>query len=238
MGWNIFLALVTLVIAWSLSRSMPVVLGGWVGRLAGRTATRLDDHLVEELDQAAGRIALAAGIWLAWVALEVPGRLGALGEALLLIGVVVTAGALLYEALVATFEFLADPHDDPGRDMISPFEGRFRGFAAGLTVALVLILVLAVLGLDGAFLGGLVLVLGLGAILGLGPGIKELWAGLELIHTAGWRPGMRLAVAETEGELSRITPAGVVLNTAEGQLLLANNRARSAATVLTGEGGG
>lgn len=236
MGWNIFLALVTLVIAWSLSRSMPVVLGGWVGRLAGRTATRLDDHLVEELDQASGRLALAVGVWLAWVVLEVPGRIDALVEGLLLIGVVLTATALLYEALVAAFEFLADPHDDAGRDMISPFESRFRGFAGGLAVTLVLILVLAVLGLDGAFLGGLVLVLGLGAILGLRPGIKEFWAGLELIHSAGWRPGIRLAVAESEGELARITPSGIVLNGAEGQLLLANNRARTAATVLAGEG--
>jgi len=71
---KILLALLVLLIFWSLSRSMPVVLGGWVGQLAGKTATQLDDHLVEELDGATGRVALAVGLWLAWETLGLSGR--------------------------------------------------------------------------------------------------------------------------------------------------------------------
>ncbi|HKJ71181.1 MAG TPA: hypothetical protein VKA55_05470 [Gammaproteobacteria bacterium] len=231
MTWKILLALVTLVVFWSLSRSMPVVLGGWVGKLAGKTATRLDDHLVEELDDASGRVALALGLWMAWQALGLAGRFDTLVATVLLLGVVVTGAVLLFEALVAVFEFFSDPHDDGGREMLRPFEARFRQLAGGLAVLAAGVLGLAALGVDGALLGALALTAGLVAALSLQPTLQELSAGLDLIRGNGWRPGMRITIGEQTGSLVAVGPAAVTLDAADGQVQVANSRALGAAVV-------
>lgn len=237
MTWKILLAAAILVVAWSLSRSMPVVLGGWVGKLAGRTATRLDDHLVEQLDEASGRTVLASGLWLAWEALAVPGGFGTLITCLLLIGVVLTGAFLFYDALVATFEFLADPHDDKAREMMPAFEGRFRRCAGALSVLAAGGLILGILGLDGALAGALVITGGLAGVLGFQPAIREFWAGLDLIRMAGWRPGMRVHLEGDEGELVAILPSGVTLETGEGRANVANTRAIASGVITRFEEG-
>ena len=231
MTWKILLAVVTLVVFWSLSRSMPVVLGGWVGKLAGKTATRLDDHLVEELDDASGRVALALGVWLAWEVLGLSGRFDVFVGTLLLLGVVTTAAVLVYEALIAVFQFFSDPHEDSGREMVRPFEARFRQFAGGLVVLGGGVLGLAAVGVDGALLGALALTVGLVGALSLQPTLQEFSAGLDLIRGSGWRPGMRIGIGEHSGTLAAVSPASVTLDTAEGQVQVANSRALGAAVV-------
>jgi len=235
MTWKILLALVILVVFWSLSRSMPVVLGGWVGKLAGKTATRLDDHLVEELDGASGRLALAVGLWLAWAALGLEGGFAAGVAAVLLIGVVATGALLAFDALVAVFQFFTDPHEEAGREMLSPFEARFRQVAGGLVVLAGAALGLAAVGVEGTLLGALVLTVGLFAGLSLQPSLQEFSAGLDLIRGSGWRTGMRLAIGDHSGTLAAITPAAVTLDTAEGQVQIANSRALTTAVVQAKE---
>ena len=234
---NILLALAVVVVAWSLSRSMPVVLGGWVGKLAGRTETRLDDHLVEELDGASSRVALAGGLWLAWVALDLQGRFDALVETLLLLGVVFTGGVLVYEALVAVFEFFSDPHEDAGREMLRPFEERFKLLGGGLVALVGSALGLGALGVSGTLLGALVLTIGIVSALALQPTLQELSAGLDLIRRAGWRPGMTVTIGEHTGTLRDVTPAAVTLDSGESQVYIANSRALVAAVVQVGEQG-
>jgi hypothetical protein len=233
MTWKILLAVVTLVVFWSLSRSMPVVLGGWIGRLAGKTATRLDDHLVEELDDASGRLALAVGLWLAWAVLGLDGGFAALVATLLVLGVVFTGAVLVYEALVAVFEFFSDPHEDSGREMVRPFEARFRQLAGGLVALGGGALGLAAVGVDGTLLGALALTVGLVGALSLQPSLQEFSAGLDLIRGSGWRPGMRLSIGEHNGTLATVSPAAVTLDTSEGQVQIANSRALGAAVVQT-----
>ncbi len=235
---NILLALAVLVVFWSLSRSMPVVLGGWVGKLAGRTETRLDDHLVEELDGASGRLALAAGLWLAWQALALEGRFDLLIGAVLLLGVVFTGSVLAYEAMVAVFEFFTDPHEEAGREMVAPFEDRFKQLAGGLMALVGTALGLAVLGVDGTLLGALALTVGLISALALQPTLQELSAGLDLIRRAGWRPGMRITIGEHTGALQEVSPAAVALDSGDGRVYVANTRALGMAVVQSGEQGG
>lgn len=231
MTWKILLALVVLVVFWSLSRSMPVVLGGWVGKLAGKTETRLDDHLVEELDDATGRVALAVGLWLAWETLGLGGRFDTFLATLLALGVVVTGAVLVFEALVAIFQFFSDPHDDAGRDMLRSFEARYRQLAGGLVVLGGGMLALVTVGVDGALLGALALTVGLVGALSLQPVLQELSAGLDLIRGSGWRPGMRISIGEHSGTLASVSPSTVTLETAEGQVQIANSRALGAAVV-------
>lgn len=231
MTWKILLALVVLVVFWSLSRSMPVVLGGWVGKLAGKTETRLDDHLVEELDDATGRVALAVGLWLAWETLGLSGRFDTFLATLLALGVVVTGAVLVFEALVAIFQFFSDPHDDAGRDMLRSFEARYRQLAGGLVVLGGGMLALVTVGVDGALLGALALTVGLVGALSLQPVLQELSAGLDLIRGSGWRPGMRISIGEHSGTLASVSPSTVTLDTAEGQVQIANSRALGAAVV-------
>ncbi|MEF8792427.1 hypothetical protein [Thiohalorhabdus sp.] len=231
MTWNILLALVILVVFWSLSRSMPVVLGGWVGKLAGKTETRLDDHLVEELDDATGRVALAVGLWLAWQALGLEGGFDIFLATLLALGVVLTGSVLVFEALVAIFQFFSDPHEDRGRDMLRPFQARFRQLAGGLVVLGGGMLTLATVGVDGVLLGALALTVGLVGALALQPTLQELSAGLDLVQGSGWRPGTRISIGEHTGTLASISPATVTLDTSEGQVQIANSRALGAAVV-------
>jgi small-conductance mechanosensitive channel len=231
MTWNILLALVILVVFWSLSRSMPVVLGGWVGKLAGKTATRLDDHLVEELDDASGRVALAVGLWLAWAALGLDGGFATVVATVLVLGVVATGAVLVFEALVAVFQFFSDPHEDSGREMLRPFEARFRQLAGSLVALAGGVLGLAAVGVDGALLGALALTVGLVAALSLQPTLQEFSAGLDLIRGSAWRPGMRISIGDHSGTLAAISPAAVTLDTAEGQVQIANSRALGAAVV-------
>ncbi|MFB6260545.1 MAG: hypothetical protein ABEJ96_02675 [Thiohalorhabdaceae bacterium] len=235
MTWNILLALVILVVFWSLSRSMPVVLGGWVGRLAGKTETRLDDHLVEELDDATGRLALAVGLWLAWEALGLSGRFDAFLATLFALAVVATGSVLVFEALVATFQFFSDPHEDAGRDMLRPFEARFRQMAGGLVALGGGMLALATVGVDGALLGALALTAGLVGGLSLHATLQELFAGLDLVRNSGWRPGVRVSIGEHTGTLVAVSPAAVTLDTADGQAQIANSRALEEAVVQSQE---
>jgi hypothetical protein len=228
---KILLALLVLLVFWSLSRSMPVVLGDWVGRLAGKTETQLDDHLVEELDGAAGRIALAAGFWLAWQTLGLGGTLDAVVSTLLLLGVVFAGAVLVFEAAAAVFEFFADPHEDSGRDMLPPFEQRAQRLAGSLVAVAGTALGLAILGVDPTLLGALVLTIGLAGSLALQPALQEMAAGLDLIKGAGWRPGTGVAIGEHEGSVAAVLPSVVLLETAAGRVAIANSRALSGAVV-------
>ena len=228
---KILLALLVLLVFWSLSRSMPVVLGGWVGQLAGKTATQLDDHLVEELDGATGRVALAVGLWLAWETLGLSGRADAVVGTVLLLGVVFTGAVLAFEAVAAVFEFFADPHEESGREMLAPFEQRAQRLAGSLVAVAGAALGLAVLGVDPTLLGALVLTVGLAGSLALQPTLQELAAGLDLIKEAGWRPGMTVVMGEQRGTVAAVQPASVLLDTADGRVAIANSRALSGAVI-------
>lgn len=233
---DIVLAIVVLVVFASLSRSMPLVLGGWVGRLAGKTATRLDDHLVEQLDGAAGRVALAAGLWLAWAALGLEGRLDAFVSAALLLGVVFTGSVLAFEAVCAVFEFFADPHDEPGRAALPAFELFFQRLAGTLVALLGTGLGLLALGLAPEFVGAAVLAATAGVLVAVAGPLREWSAGLGLLLGEGLRPGDRVEVAGYEGTLSEIAPAGMRLSAAEGTVWV-NHRRAAGLTVITAAAG-
>ncbi|MFP4561334.1 MAG: hypothetical protein ACLFQ3_08420 [Thiohalorhabdus sp.] len=235
---KIVLALLVLLVFWSLSRSMPMVLGGWVGRLASKTATQLDDHLVEELDDATGRVVLALGLWLAWAILGLAGAFSELVGVVLLLGVIFTAAVLAFEAACAVFEFFVDPHEEQGRDMIRVFEERFQR-AVGTFVALAgLAFGLAVVGVDPFLVGAVFLTFGLVGTLALQPALQEFNAGLDLIRSAGWRPGVQVIIGEYSGKLVSVLPTAIVLETHEGRAYVANTRAVGAALVQGAEGEG
>ncbi|MFA9460541.1 hypothetical protein [Thiohalorhabdus methylotrophus] len=232
---NIVLALVVLLVFWSLSRSMPVVLGGWVGRLAGKTATRLDDHLVAELDGATGRVVMAVGLWLAWEVLLLEGLIGAVVATVLLLGVVFTTSVLAFEAASAAFTFFADPHEERGREMVRAFETRFQRMVGTLVALAGTAFGLAVLGADPLLVGAVFLTVGLVGALAVQPALQELNAGLDLIRSAGWRPGMRIIIGEFSGKLLEISPAAIALETHEGRGYVSNTRALGAALVQDAE---
>ncbi|HKJ87927.1 MAG TPA: hypothetical protein VKA48_05415, partial [Gammaproteobacteria bacterium] len=94
---------------------------------------------------------------------------------------------------------------------------------------------LAVLGVAPFLVGTIFLTVGLAGALALQPALQELNAGLDLIRSAGWRPGMRVTIGEYSGELIAISPASVTLETVEGRGHLANTRALSAALVQDAE---
>jgi small-conductance mechanosensitive channel len=225
-----------LVVFASLSRSMPLVLGGWVGRLAGKTQTRLDDHLVEQLDGAAGRVALTSGLWLAWAALGLDGGVDAFIGAVLLLGVVFTGAILAFEAACAVFAFFADPHDEPGRTVLPAFERFFQRLAGTLVALIGVGVALMAVGVAPVFAGAALLAATAGVLAGVMGPLRQWAAGLGLLLGEGWRPGDSVQVAGYEGTLREITPAGIRLDAAEGTVWVSHRQAAGVA-VVTATGG-
>ena len=191
---------------------------------------------MEQLDGAAGRVALTSGLWLAWAALGLEGMLDAFAGAVLLLGVIFTGSVLVFEAACAVFAFFADPHDEPGRAVLPAFERFFQRLAGTLVTLIGTALGLLAVGVPAVFAGAALLAATAGLLAAVAAPLRQWAAGLGLLLGEGWRPGDTVAVAGHEGTLQEVTPTGVRLAAAEGTVWISHRRAAGLA-VITADGG-
>jgi MscS family membrane protein len=214
--------IVTIIIGWFMKN----VVAGTMRSLAARTATDLDDQIVDLAEKPTAKLVRMIGIYLAVLELPFPARIEVIVTGVLLIVLILVGVRLATRiCMVVLFAYGRRVQDDAGRDRFSKeYVPLFSKIVGTVFVLMGLIAVLHHFGQD---VSSVVAALGIGGLaisFAAKDTLGNMFAGFTILLDRPFRPGDRIKLATGEmGDVIEVGTRSTRLRLIDANMLIVPN---------------